>query len=39
MGWHILHNVEITITNDDDDDKMTTSIRSKINDNGVLRIP
>ena len=36
-GWHRLHNVEITIT--DDDGKNTASIRSKTNDNGVLHMP
>jgi|GEM_PF-6908432 len=35
-GWHILHNVEITIKNGDE--KITT-IRSKTNENGVLYMP
>ena len=35
-GWHILHNVEITITNGDE---KITSIRSKTNENGILYMP
>lgn len=37
VGWHKLHNVEITIT--DNDAKKAASIRSKTNSNGVLHMP
>ncbi|MDH3341396.1 MAG: hypothetical protein OEL84_08945 [Nitrosopumilus sp.] len=37
VGWHRLHNVEITIT--DNDGKNAASIRSKTNSNGVLHMP
>ena len=39
LGWHRLHNVEITITSDDDDGEKITSVRTKTNDNGVLHMP
>ncbi len=35
-GWHRLHNVEITITNDGE---KITSLRSQTTDNGVLHMP
>ena len=38
VGWHGLHNVEITITNHDDGEQIT-SIRSKTNDHGILYMP
>jgi len=37
VGWHKLHSVEITIT--DNDGKKAASIRSKTNSNGVLHMP
>ena len=36
FGWHRSHNVEITITNDDE---KIASIRSLTNDNGILHMP
>ncbi|MGI9566336.1 MAG: MSCRAMM family protein [Nitrosopumilus sp.] len=38
LGWHRLHNVEITIASDDDGKKIT-SVRTKTSDNGVLYMP
>ena len=36
VGWHNLHNVEISLTKDGE---KITSVRSKTNDNGVLHMP